>query len=191
MSDIMLERKIVWLAALIQLANVLDFMMVLPLGPDLTRAINIPSSDMGLVGGIYTFAAAFSGILFAPYLDHCDRKKATLIFMLGLVISTFLCAFAWDRDSMLAARTLAGLFGGPVTALTMAMVVDIVPIKRRGRAIALVTSAFTVSSVFGGSLCVKTITLGKLAGAFLRSGRIWVSCDSRVFPAAAVNDSRY
>ncbi len=155
MSDIRLERRIVWLAALIQLANVLDFMIVLPLGPDLTRAINIPSSDMGLVGGIYTFAAAFSGILFAPYLDHFDRKKATLIFMLGLVISTFLCAFAWDRDSMLAARTLAGLFGGPVTALTLAMVVDMVPIERRGRAIALVTSAFTVSSVFGVPLALR------------------------------------
>lgn len=149
MSDLKLERKIVWLAMLIQLANVLDFMIILPLGPDLTRAINIPSSDMGLVGGIYTFAAAFSGILFAPYLDHFDRKKAILIFMVGLVISTFMCAFAYDRDSMLVTRTLAGLFGGPVTALTLAMVVDMVPVARRGRAIALVTSAFTVSSVFG------------------------------------------
>ena len=57
MSDLRLERKIVWLAALIQLANVLDFMIIMPLGPDLTTAINIPSSEIGLLGGIYTFAA--------------------------------------------------------------------------------------------------------------------------------------
>ncbi len=155
MSDIRLERKVVWLAALIQLANVLDFMIILPLGPDLTRAINIPSSDMGLVGGIYALTAGISGILFAPYLDHFDRKKAILIFLLGLVVSTFLCAFAWDRDSMMAARALAGTFGGPVTALTLAMIVDMVPVERRGRAIALVTSAFTVSSVFGVPLALR------------------------------------
>ncbi len=155
MSDLRLERKIVWLAALIQLANVLDFMIVLPLGPDLTKAINIPSSDMGLLGGIYTFSAAISGVIFAPYLDRFDRKKAAIAFLLGLVISTFLCALAYDRDSMLVARTLAGIFGGPVTALSLSMVIDMVPVKRRGQAIALVTSAFTVSSVFGVPLALE------------------------------------
>ena len=144
-----LERKIVWLAALIQLANVLDFMIIMPLGPDLTTAINIPSSHMGMLGGIYTFAAAVSGILVAPYLDRFDRKKAAIVSLLGLAVSTFLCIFAFDTYSMMAARMLAGIFGGPVTALSLAMVIDMVPLDRRGRAIALVTSAFTVSSVFG------------------------------------------
>lgn len=149
MSDIMLERKIVWLAALVQLANVLDFMIILPLGPDLATAINIPSSQMGLVNGIYTFSAALSSIIMARYLDRYDRKKAIVFFLIGLVISTFLTAFAWDTYSMLAFRVIAGGFGGPVTALSLSMVVDQVPIERRGRAIAIVTSAFTVVSVFG------------------------------------------
>lgn len=149
MSDLRLERKVVWLSALIQLANVLDFMIILPLGPDLTSEINIPSSQMGLLHGIYTFAAAFSAILVARFLDRFDRKKAVIFFLIGLVISTFLTAFAWDTTSMLGARTLAGLFAGPVTALSLSMVVDMVPISRRGRALAIVTSAFTVASVFG------------------------------------------
>jgi predicted MFS family arabinose efflux permease len=149
MSDIKLERKIVWLAALIQLANVLDFMIVLPLGPDLTKAINIQSSNMGLVTGIYTFSAAFSAIIVARYLDRYDRKKAVVFFLIGLVISTCLAAFAWNTFTILAARTLAGMFGGPVTALSLSMVVDMVPLERRGRAMAIVGSAFTVASVFG------------------------------------------
>lgn len=149
MSDIKLERKVVWLAALIQLANVLDFMIILPLGPDLTSSIGIPSSRMGLLGGIYTFAAAISAILVAPYLDRFDRKKAVNFFLAGLAISTFLCSFAFDTYSMLAARTLAGVFGGPVTALSFSMVVDVVPTERRARSIAVVSSAFTISSVFG------------------------------------------
>ena len=149
MSDLRLERKVVWLSGLIQLANVLDFMIILPLGPDLTTEIKIPSSQMGLVNGIYTFAAAFSAVIMARFLDRFDRKKAVVFFLIGLSISTFLTAFSWDTTSMLAARTLAGLFGGPVTALSLSMVVDMVPISRRGRALAIVTSAFTVASVFG------------------------------------------
>ncbi|MBT5185487.1 MAG: MFS transporter [Kordiimonadaceae bacterium] len=155
MSDIKLERKIVWLAGLIQLAHVLDFMIIMPLGPDLTTAIDIPSSKMGLLGGSYTFAATISGIAFARYLDRYDRKNAVLFFLIGLVISTFLCTFAWDTNSMLFARTVAGFFGGPVTALSLSMVVDKVPVERRGRAIAIVTSAFTVSSVFGIPLALE------------------------------------
>ncbi|MDG1438577.1 MAG: MFS transporter, partial [Emcibacteraceae bacterium] len=123
--------------------------IILPLGPDLTVAINIPSSQMGILGGIYTFAAAFSAILIAPYLDRFDRKKLSLVFLIGLVISTYLCSMAYDTYSMLAARTLAGLFGGPLTAVSLSMVIDVVPLERRGRSIALVTSAFTVSSVLG------------------------------------------
>ena len=155
MSNIKLERKVVWLAALIQLANVLEFMIILPLGPDLTVAINIPSSQMGLLGGIYTFAAAFAAILIAPYLDRFDRKKASLVLLVGLVVSTYLCSMAYDTYSMLAARTLAGLFGGPLTAVSLSMVIDVVPLSRRGRSIALVTSAFTVSSVFGIPLALE------------------------------------
>ncbi|MCC3859849.1 MFS transporter [Pseudemcibacter aquimaris] len=155
MSDIQLERKVVWLAALIQLANVLDFMIILPLGPDLTTSIGIPSSRMGLLGGIYTFAAAISAIVMAPYLDRFDRKRAVLFFLAGLAVSTYLCSFAYDTYSMLAARTLAGIFGGPVTALSLSMVVDVVPISRRARSIAIVSSAFTVSSVFGIPFALK------------------------------------
>lgn len=160
MSNIRLERKVVWLAALIQLANVIEFMIILPLGPDLTVNIGIPSSNMGLLGGIYTFAAAFSAILIAPYLDRFDRKKAAIFFLIGLSISTYLCSLAFDTYSMLAGRTLAGVFGGPLTAVSMSMVIDMVPIARRGRSIAIVTSAFTISSVLGIPLALE------LAGMF-------------------------
>jgi len=51
MSDLRLGRKVAGFSALIQLVNVLDFMIILPLGPDLTMEINIPSSQMDLSMG--------------------------------------------------------------------------------------------------------------------------------------------
>jgi hypothetical protein len=34
--------------------NVLDFMMVMPLGPDFAAALDIPTSHLGYIGGSYT-----------------------------------------------------------------------------------------------------------------------------------------
>ena len=54
------ERTVVLLIAAVQFVNILDFVMVMPLGPDLARSLGMRSSDLGLVGGSYTAAAAVS-----------------------------------------------------------------------------------------------------------------------------------
>lgn len=41
----------VWLAAFIQLVSTLDFMMIMPLGPDLSRALDIRPTYIGYLGG--------------------------------------------------------------------------------------------------------------------------------------------
>lgn len=49
----------------------------------------------------------------------------------------------------MAARVVAGLFGGPATSLSLSVVADVVPPERRGRAMGAVMGAFAVASVFG------------------------------------------
>ena len=44
----------VWLAAFIQLVSALDFMMIMPLGPDLSRALDISPTYIGYLGRICT-----------------------------------------------------------------------------------------------------------------------------------------
>lgn len=55
----------VWLAAFIQLVSALDFMMIMPLGPDLSRALDISPTYIGYLGGGYALAAALSSLLCA------------------------------------------------------------------------------------------------------------------------------
>ena len=52
------ERMVVLLVAAVQFVNILDFMMVMPLGPDFAAALGIPTSHIGMIGGSYTLAAA-------------------------------------------------------------------------------------------------------------------------------------
>jgi predicted MFS family arabinose efflux permease len=143
------ERKLVLLIGSIQFVNVLDFMMVMPLGPDFARDLGIPSSQLGLIGGSYTAAAAIAGIAGAFFLDRFDRRRALAVALAGLVLGTVAGGFATGLPSLLGTRILAGAFGGPATALALAIVSDAVPAERRGRAMGAVMAAFSVASVIG------------------------------------------
>ncbi|WP_228779619.1 hypothetical protein [Rouxiella silvae] len=63
-----------------------------------------------------------------------DRKHVTIVALLGLTLSTLLCGFAWDMQSLFIAR----LFAGPATSIALAIVTDEVPTAQRGRAMAIV-----------------------------------------------------
>ena len=154
------ERRLLLVIGAVQFVNVLDFMMVLPLGPDFARALAIPTSKLGLIGGSYTAAAALSGVLGALILDRFDRRKALGVALSGLVLGTVAGAFATGLASMLAARILAGAFGGPTAALSLAVVGDVVPPERRGRAMGAVLGAFAVSSVLGVPAGLELARLG-------------------------------
>jgi predicted MFS family arabinose efflux permease len=113
------ERFIVLLVAAVQFVNVLDFMMVMPLGPDFARGLGIPTASLGLVSGSYAVAAALAGFLGASFLDRFDRRKALAVAITGLVAGTAAGALAQGLATMILARVVAGAFGGPATSLAL------------------------------------------------------------------------
>src|SRR6187399_1035657 len=100
----MQARGLVLLVAAVQFVNILDFMMVMPLGPDFAVSLGIPTSHIGVLGGAYTLAAAFAGILGAKFLDRFDRRVALAVAMLGLAASTALGGLSVGLYSLLGAR---------------------------------------------------------------------------------------
>lgn len=143
------ERNVLLLLATIQFINILDFMMVMPLGPDFARDLGISTSHLGVIGGSYTAAAAVSGLVGALVLDRFDRKRALAVAMLGLAVGTAAGGLATGLGSLVLARVVAGAFGGPATSLSLSIIADLIPPERRGRAMAFVTAAFSAASVLG------------------------------------------
>jgi predicted MFS family arabinose efflux permease len=143
------EGKILAVLAAVQVVNVLDFMMVMPMGPEFSTALHIPSSALGSISASYTGAACISGLISSTFLERFDRRSALLVALLGLVIGTFAGAAAVGFHSLLLARVVAGAFGGPATAVTLAILADIVPPERRGRATGKLMGAFAFASVIG------------------------------------------
>lgn len=143
------ERTIVFCVGAVQFVNILDFVIVMPLGPDFAKALGIPLSHLGYVGGSYTAAASVSGLAGAFFLDRFDRRKALAVAMLGLVIGTLSGAFATGLATLMLARVVAGAFGGPATSLSYSIIADVIPPARRGKAMGAVMGAFAVASVLG------------------------------------------
>lgn len=160
MSKAPSERAVVTLVGAVQFVNVLDFMMVMPLGPDFSRALGIPLSQLGYIGGSYTGAASVAGLAGSFFLDRFDRRKALALSMLGLVAATALGGLAQGLGTLLAARILAGLFGGPATSLSLSIVADVIPIERRGKAMGAVMGAFSIASVLGVPAGLELARLG-------------------------------
>lgn len=143
------ENTVVFLVGAVQFVNILDFMMVGPLGPFMATALHYSQSHSGWVTGSYTAAAAISGLAGAFFLDRFERKRALLVSLAGLALGTLSGAFAVSLPTLLAARVLAGAFGGPATSVALSIVADVVPGERRGKAMGKIMGAFAAASVLG------------------------------------------
>ena len=142
-----------WLVLLtlagIQFTHILDFMIMMPLGPQLIRLLQIDTHQFGLLLSSYTFTAAISGLLAATYIERFDRRKLTLTLYVLFMLATLCCGLAQTFPQLLFARALAGAFGGILGAMVQTMVADIIPFERRGKAMGTVMAAFSLSTVAG------------------------------------------
>ena len=143
------ERQIVFCVGAVQFVNILDFVIVTPLGQDFAAALGIPLDRLGWVGSSYTAAACITGVIGAVFLDRFDRRKALAVAMLGLVLGTLSGALATGLRSLLLARVVAGVFGGPATSISYSIIADVIPSERRGKAMGAVMGAFSFASVLG------------------------------------------
>jgi DHA1 family inner membrane transport protein len=149
------ERGMLAILFIMQFCHIVDFVLMMPLGPQLMRAFNISTQQFGLLVSAYAVSAGIMGILAAFFTDHFDRKKTILFLYTGFAIGTLLCALAPNFHFLLIARIIAGAFGGIVGATALAIIGDVVPFERRGAAIGLVMSAFAVASVAGIPIGLK------------------------------------
>jgi predicted MFS family arabinose efflux permease len=143
------EGLLIFTLAAIQFTHMMDFVIMMPLGPQLMRVFNISPSEFGLLVSAYTFSAAVAGFLSALFIDRFDRKHAMLGLYLGFTLGTLACALAPTFVMLLVARVVAGAFGGVLGALILAVIGDAIPEHRRGAATGKVMAAFSVASIAG------------------------------------------
>ena len=124
-------------------------MIMMPLGPEFIRELNINTHEFGLLLSSYTFAAAIAGIFATYFVDRFERRVLLLSLYACFIIATLVCGLAPDYHSLFIARAFAGAFGGILGSLVQTIIADSIPFERRGNALGTVMSAFSVSTVAG------------------------------------------
>ncbi len=144
-----LEIKYILILAAIQFAHLVDFVVLMPLGPTLMADLQISPAQFGALISSYNFAAAISGLVLGFFSDRFDRKILLMISLLGFILGTFCCSLSSSYFSLTFFRLVTGAFGGLMNGVIFALIADLVPFERRGKAMGIVMSSFSIASVVG------------------------------------------
>ncbi|MFN3529666.1 MAG: MFS transporter [Bacteroidia bacterium] len=143
------EKRLLIVLAAIQFTNILDFMIMMPLGPQLMRIFDISPAQFSALVSAYTFSAGIVGFAAAFFIDRFERRSMLLMVYAGFILGTLACALSPGYTWLLASRVFTGAFGGMLGALVLSVVGDVIPVERRGLAMGKIMAAFSAASVMG------------------------------------------
>lgn len=180
------------LALLINMLSMGSMMMVMPLGPDLVTSLGMPPEQTGYFSGGATLGAALMGIIAAPWLDRFNRKPALLLLLTLRFLLLMACTLVQDSQQLLWLFILSGCVAGPLSAILMAAVLDLVPPAERGRRLAYVGMAFSLAAIL---IVPVALTLAQWLGwqspflLFGASGLLLALVSARLLPSLPVTRS--
>lgn len=158
------EKLLLFILAAIQFTNIVDFMIMMPMGDILQKQLQITPGQYGWLVSSYGLAAGFTSFLGVFYLDNLDRKRALLFAYFGFMIGTLSSAIVPNTDNaslnyilFIGTRVLTGVTGGLLGGLVLSIVGDTIPLERRGKAMAAVTISFSLASIFGVPLALMLV----------------------------------
>jgi predicted MFS family arabinose efflux permease len=143
------ERRLLWLLALTQFTIIMDFMVMMPLGPQIMHAFHIAPAAFATAVSAYSWCSGLSGLFAATYIDRFDRRRLLLCVYALFALSNLGCALADSFALLLVARAFAGITGGVLGSVIMAIVGDVIPVQRRGAATGTIMTAFSLAAIAG------------------------------------------
>jgi len=147
----MTKKEILLLVTLaaINFTNIMDFMIMMPLQEFLERSFDVSPKQFGMLVSAYAFSAFLASMTASFIVDRFDRKKVLALAFSGLIVGTIACGFAASYAMLMAARIIAGIFGGLISAQALSIVGDVFPYEKRGRAMGLLMGGFALAAIAG------------------------------------------
>lgn len=161
------ERRLLLLLAAVQFTHIMDFMIMMPLGPQLMRDLGITPQQFGGLISAFAISSGVIGLAMAPFADRFDRRKLLLFCYAGFTVGTLACGLCDSSGSLMWARAICGAFGGISGATIMAIVADVVPAERRARGMGIIMTAFSAAAALGVPFGLKMAQWWKWEAPFL------------------------
>ena len=143
------EKLILYLITFMWFCAIVDFLLMLPLGTAFMKLYKISPQQYSMLIAAFSLAGFLSSFTASLYVDKLDRKVVYIAAFAMFAVGTTLCSFANTFELMLFSRFFTGLFGGLLGGVSTAIISDIVPYERRGKAMGILNLGFGVASIVG------------------------------------------
>ena len=148
------------------MTHLVDFMIFMPLGPQLLRTFDMPLTALGQLIFAYTVSAGVAGLALGATLHRFSRRRLLLGVYAGFAVSLLLTVTASGFGALLLARVIAGACGGGLSSLVQATVADYVPLERRAAALGTVMTGHALASVIGVPLGLAVASASSWRASF-------------------------
>ena len=136
------------------LMGALDISIVGPAIPSIAQTIKMDSKALVWIFSIYVLFNLSGISLMAKLSDRFGRRRIYVISILIFAVGSIIVAFAGNYTFLLVGRAIQGFGSSGIFPVASAVIGDIYPPEKRGRALGL------IGSVFGIAFMVGPITAG-------------------------------
>jgi predicted MFS family arabinose efflux permease len=137
---------------MLHFSQILDFMIIMPLGPKLGCFFSISPLEFSFFVACYSFSAGLFGPISTFFIHRFDRKWVMLFCCAGLCLSSLFCASASSYSALVLGRIASGAFGGAIGTVIFSIIRDVISTERRKFFAASMTNAVLVVPTLGISL---------------------------------------
>jgi predicted MFS family arabinose efflux permease len=148
-STTLKDIALIFLLACIQFTFVIDYIIILPLGPEIMKSFQIRPDEYGLIISVYTLTAAIAGFFSSFIIDRFDRKQSLLFCLFYFLTGSILCFMANTYYFFMLARMFTGAFGGVMSSLVMVYLGEKFSLKKLGVATSFVMIANGMATIVG------------------------------------------
>lgn len=122
-----------------------------PLIPAFRREFLLDADQVGWLVPLYMIPYGVSTLFYGPISDRIGRRRVILALLAGEVCVMGLTACVQTFNQLQWMRLASGLCSGGVIPLVLALIGDLFPFRKRGRALGLIFSACAGGSAFGST----------------------------------------
>lgn len=143
------QKRTLLAAGLGWMLDSMDVMLYALVLGEVQRELRLSAALSGAMMSATLIAAAVGGIAFGWFADRFGRVRALTLSVLIYSVATALCGTAQTATQLMLWRVLLGLGMGGEWASGAALVAETWPARHRGKALALVQSAWAIGYALG------------------------------------------
>jgi MFS family permease len=146
------QRRTLLAASLGWMLDSMDVMLYALVLGEVQKAMHLSAAMSGAMVSVTLVAGAAGGIGFGWFADRFGRARALTWSMVVYSVATALCGFTQTATELMLCRLVLGLGMGGEWASGAALVAETWPGRHRGKALALVQSAWAVGYALGAAV---------------------------------------